>query len=355
MNADFREEDLSIEPWVLIPAYEPDDKLVALVDALVKRFPVLVVDDGSTGAGCSAIFQRAGEAGAVVLHHKFNLGKGSALKTGIEYVAQLGLDVPGVVTADADGQHAPEDIARIAQAMAEHPGAIILGARNFAKMPARSKTGNSLTRLAFRAGTGLRVSDTQTGLRGLPQSLFPELLTLAGERYEYEMNMLLAIPSWGVPFHEVEIDTIYIDGNKSTHFHALRDGYRVFSRVVNYVGSSLVSTLVDYALYLTLCSLSVSVGLSFAVSKAASSVLNYELNCRTVFRTRPSAANILAYAALVAFALLAGTPAVYALTALGLGELLSKIIIDIVFFAFNYFMQKHVVFRKKRAKESEHP
>lgn len=339
----------------MIPAYEPDDKLVALVDALANRFPVLVVDDGSTGAGCPAVFQRAGEAGAVVLHHRVNLGKGSALKTGIAYVQKLGPDVPGVVTADADGQHTPADIARIAEAMAAHPGAIILGARDFAKMPARSKTGNALTRLAFRAGTGLRVSDTQTGLRGLPQNLFSELLTLSGERYEYEMNMLLAIPAWEVPFHEVEIDTIYIDGNKSTHFNALRDGYRVFSRVVKYVGSSLASTLADYALYLILCSLGVSVALSFAVSKAASSFLNYELNCRTVFHARPSAANALAYATLVAFTLLAGMPAVYALTKLGVSQLLSKIIVDIVFFAFNYFMQKHVVFRKKRPKENGDP
>jgi putative flippase GtrA len=315
------------------------------------RFPVLVVDDGSTHAGCAEVFARAEALGAVVLHHPVNLGKGTALKTGIRHLADLDESIPGVITADADGQHAPDDIAKIADAMAEYPDALILGARDFSKMPARSRTGNTITRFVYRASTGLRVTDTQTGLRGLPRSLFPQLLELSGERYEYEMNMLLALPAWKADFHEVKIDTIYIDGNKSTHFHALRDGLRVFSRVTKYAASSLVSTGVDYALYLGLSAFSLDAALCFAISKTVASVLNYELNCRAVFRARPSAASAFAYAALVGFSLLVGTPAVSLLTRAGLERLLAKLIVDLVLFTFNYFMQKHVVFRRKKAKK----
>ena len=348
-----REEEASIKPWVLIPAYEPDEKLAALVEALEGRFPVIIVDDGSVRPGCSEIFARAAATGAVVLRHKVNLGKGTALKTGVAYLADLGENIPGVVTADADGQHAPGDIARIAAAMREHPDALILGARDFSKMPARSRTGNTITRFAFRASTGLGVTDTQTGLRGLPRSLFPQLLELASERYEYEMNMLLALPAWKADFYEVKIDTIYIDGNKSTHFHALSDGLRVFSRVVRYTASSLASTAVDYALYLVLAALPLEVALCFAISKSISSILNYQLNCRAVFRTRPSAASAFAYAALVAFSLLAGSPAVFFLTGAGLGNFLAKLIVDLVLFAFNYLVQKHVIFRRKKKEKTE--
>lgn len=333
---------------MLIPAYEPDDKLVVLTEALAGDFAVLIVDDGSTGAACGAVFARAEAAGAVVLRHSVNLGKGIALKTGIAYVSKLGETCLGVVTADADGQHAPADIARVAQAMLEHPGALILGARDFSQMPARSKTGNSITRLAFRMSTGLRIKDTQTGLRGLPRALFPQLLELAGERYEYEMNMLLALPAWEAPFHEVPISTIYINKNRSSHFHALRDGYRVFSRVANYAASSLSSTALDYALFVGLTALGLGVAASFILSRAASSVLNYLLNCRTVFRTRPNAKNALAFAALVGFSMLVGAPAVALITTLGLHKLAAKFLVDTALFAFNFYMQKHVVFRVKR-------
>ena len=237
--------------------------------------------------------------------------------------------------------------------MAEHPDELILGTRDFSKMPARSRTGNTITHFAFHASTGLDVSDTQTGLRGLPRNLFPQLLELAGERYEYEMNMLLAINAWGARFCEVKIDTIYIDGNKSTHFHALKDGLRVFSRVMKYAVSSLVSTGVDYALYLLLTSFDFNVALCFAASKVISSVLNYEINCRAVFRQRPSPASVLAYAGLVAFSLLVGSPAVSLLTGAGLHSLLAKIAVDVVLFLFNYLMQKHVVFRRKKAEEQK--
>lgn len=311
------------------------------------------MDDGSACAGCGEIFSRAQASGATVLHHSVSLGKGSALKTGFAYLQKFHPEIPGAITADANGQYSVKNIEKIADAMAGHPDAVILGTRDLSKMPLRMRAGNAVTRLAFRASASLRISDTQTGLRGLPASLFPKLLELAGERYEYEVNMLLALPAWQASFFEVKTDTVYIEGGSSARFHVLRDGSRVFSRVIRYIASSLVSTALDYTLYLILTSLGLNIALCFATAKTAGSVLNYELNCRTVFRARPSVKSMLGYAGLVGFSLLAGTPAVTLLIKAGFGKIVGKIIVDLTLFMFNFLMQKYIVFRKKDAKKKE--
>lgn len=219
--------------WILIPAYKPDEKLLLLTQKLIADFPVLVVDDGG-GEAYGALFEKVQAMGALVLHHQVNRGKGAALKTGIAHLLQRE-DCLGAVTADADGQHTPEDIARIAEAMQQEPDAMIIGGRDFSQMPPRSKTGNTITRFFFRLCTGLAISDTQTGLRGLPYALFDKLLQVSGDRYEYEMNMLLALKLWKTPYREISIQTVYLDNNSSSHFNALRDGMRVFSRLFRFV------------------------------------------------------------------------------------------------------------------------
>jgi glycosyltransferase involved in cell wall biosynthesis len=235
------------KPWVLIPAYKPDSRLPGLIEKLKDDFQILVVDDGG-GETYSSIFDSARMLGAVVLTHDVNRGKGAAIKTGLAWL-QDKPGVSGVITADADGQHSPEDIEKIAAAMAEHPDAVIIGGRDFSHMPARSRFGNTITRFFFRLGTGSRISDTQSGLRGLPASLFDKLAATEGDRYEYEMNVLLSLGDWHAPAVEIPISTIYIDDNSSSHFHALKDGLKVFSRGMRYFLSSIVSTAVDYALY----------------------------------------------------------------------------------------------------------
>ena len=183
---------------VLIPAYKPNERFVELVRQLISEgMNVLAVDDGS-GPECAQYFKEAQESGATVLKHDINRGKGAALRTGI---AELMKDetVKGIVTADADGQHTLKDISRIIDAMKQNPGVFVIGARSFSgEVPLRSRFGNSVTRTVFKFATGLKISDTQTGLRGVPQRLFGELTKLKGDRYEYEMDMLLYLQRWDV-------------------------------------------------------------------------------------------------------------------------------------------------------------
>jgi len=216
---------------ILIPAYRPSDALSQLVDQLRQRGAerVVIVDDGS-GADYLELFQTIKERDrADYLAHPTNRGKGSALKTGFGFVAEKYPDAIGVVTADADGQHTAEDIIKLADRLSGNPSAMIMGSRRFAgQLPWRSRFGNTLTRKIFSRLTGQQVSDTQTGLRGIPADWLDWLITLPGERYEYEMAMLLGAKERGLTIVEEPISTVYEPGNRSSHFNPLIDSWRIY-------------------------------------------------------------------------------------------------------------------------------
>jgi glycosyltransferase involved in cell wall biosynthesis len=215
---------------VLVPAWQPDSGLVMLVDALLNAGfgSVVVVDDGS-GTCYFDIFEVLRPcSGVVVLTHAVNLGKGRALKTGFNHVLSAMPDVDAVVTADADGQHRVHDIAAVAMCLLSAEGEVVLGTREFGKeVPWRNWFGNRVTRFLFGLVAGVRVRDTQTGLRGFSREVLPELLVLGGERYEYEMSVLAYICKRTVPV-ELPIETLYLEGNRSSHFHPLWDSIRIY-------------------------------------------------------------------------------------------------------------------------------
>jgi len=214
---------------VLIPAWDPDRTLIPLVASLLELGfgAIIVVDDGSSS---SEIFSELKPLDRVhMLRHAINLGKGRALKSGINYFL---CDFPAfdvLVTADADGQHAAADIARVATAALRNSTKAVLGSRGFVKdVPLRSRIGNGFTCRIFALVTGVRLIDTQTGLRAFPRSMLPSLLVLEGERYEYEMNVLTYICRTGSKPLEVPIETIYFEGNKSSRFNPIRDSMSIY-------------------------------------------------------------------------------------------------------------------------------
>ena len=330
---------------VLIPAYKPDEKLIKLIGELKDDFFVLVVDDGS-GDEYAHIFKSVEDLGAHVLHHEVNMGKGAGLKSGIRYLKENGAE--NVVTADSDGQHTPEDIRKVSDAMEQHPHTFITGRRDFSKMPLRSKLGNSITCFLFKASTGIRITDTQTGLRGIPACLFDQMLQVEGDRYEYEMNALLMLKKWDAKYMEVPISTVYIDGNKSSHFRAVSDGLRVIIRVLSYAAASLISTGVDYFLYILLHAFSLPVAVCYIIARIISSFLNYQLNCRMVFGGKPTAKNALGYALLVLVIMGIGSLSVTLLSHFNVHGVLAKLMIDVVLFVVNYFVQNKIIFAKKK-------
>ena len=344
-------EESPAQPVVLIPAYKPDERLTALVRQLRERaFAVLLVDDGG-GEAFAPIFADCQALGAMVVRHAVNLGKGRALKSGINEILLRWPQTVGVVTADADGQHTSEDIGKIADALQVHPHTLIIGARAFSgEVPWKSRAGNAMTRVVYRLATGVRVYDTQTGLRGIPAEALPAMASLPGERYEYEMNMLLKLRDLALPALEVPITTVYIDDNKSSHFHPLRDGARIYLVIFRFMFSSIASFLVDYLLYLgCLHWLKLPVFISYAIARLCSAGFNYKLNKYTVFGGHGGKRAALRYFLLAAVQLGVGALLTKLLAdRVGFNASLIKLPVDIVLFFISFIVQRDFVFKVKR-------
>lgn len=219
---------------VVIPALNPTAKLPGMIRELSPA-RIVVVNDGSAPE-YDGVFGELKATGCVVLTHERNRGKGDALKTGIRYALGVYPNADGVVTADADGQHSPKDIRRIAERMNETPKSVVLGVRDFSQKqtPFKSRFGNRMTSLAFRLKTGVKLDDTQTGLRGFPMCYAGVALLAEGSRFEYEMNLLMTLRKAGIPLTAVPIETIYSDNNRSTHFRAVRDSLRVYLNIIKF-------------------------------------------------------------------------------------------------------------------------
>jgi glycosyltransferase involved in cell wall biosynthesis len=216
----------------LIPAFRPDRRLVDLVvDLRAAGFgSVIVVDDGSPDAAAPVFAALAGLPGCDLLRHDVNRGKGRAIKTGLARFLERYPAAAGVVTVDADGQHLAPDVARVAASFLAAPDALVIGSRQFAaRTPWRSRFGNRLTRQVFRWVAGVRLADTQSGLRCFSRAVAAQLLALAGERYEYEMNVLAACPRLKVPLREVPVAAVYLDGNSSSHFNPVVDSIKIYA------------------------------------------------------------------------------------------------------------------------------
>lgn len=241
---------------VLIPAYKPDESLIDTVKEIREQAPemdVVVVDDGGKEA-FAPIFERVRELGATVLVHEENRGKGAALKTGFAYLLEKG-ETEGCVTADADGQHLTKDIIKVAQKVKENPDALVIGGRKFNRpgVPLRSKAGNYATRFTYNLLCGQCLGDTQTGLRGIPASRLGDMLTIPGDRYEYEMGQLLRARAMDLPLVETEIETVYRDVENSTsHFNPLQDAMRVYKPVVMAGLGLIIAAIVDILLFVLL-------------------------------------------------------------------------------------------------------
>jgi len=215
---------------VIIPALNPTKTLADLVSELLPA-RVVVVNDGS-GSEYDGVFAALN---CVVLTHARNKGKGDALKTGIRYALDAYPDAVGIVTADADGQHSASDIKKIAAHLAS-ANSVVLGVRDFEQKgtPFKSRLGNRTTSLMFRLKTGVNLTDTQTGLRGFPMCYAGIALLAEGSRFEYEMNLLMTLCKAKIPIAAVPIETIYSDGNRSTHFRAVRDSLRIYGNIIKF-------------------------------------------------------------------------------------------------------------------------
>lgn len=340
---------------ILIPSYEPNNRLLTLLSQLSSHLPhqpVVIVDDGS-GPAYDAWFQQAAELGADVVRYPTNRGKGHALKVGFAHIERC---YPGqqVVCADSDGQHSPTDIRRVAEHLEQSDADVVLGSRLFVgQVPARSKFGNTLTSKAFGLVTGRTLLDTQTGLRAYPARLLPWLQQVEGDRFEYELRLLLQGARHGQHIEELPIETIYLEQNASSHFRPLQDSARVYRPLLAFALSSFAGFLIDAAVLFALVTLTGQLAASAVVARIVSASVNFAVNRGWVFRTRGSAETgaplrtaVLRYAALATFLLGANILLLEALWHLTNNLVLAKVATEAVLFTLSFLVQKVYVFSR---------
>ena len=334
---------------VVIPAYEPDEKLLRVVAELKRDtdYAIVVVNDGSSEAA-EPVFAALPE-GVTLLRHAQNRGKGRALKTAYEYIAAHFPQSEGIVTVDADGQHLPADVVRVSEDWEAHPETLVLGSRRFTgTVPWRSRAGNAITRVVFRLSTGVSVYDTQTGLRAFAVSRIPMMLEMRGERYEYEINVLLYATRQHMPIREVTIETVYIADNASSHFHPMRDSWRIYKMILLFAASSLLAAAVDYVLVLSLSALFAkqAQGLLWSVllARVISSFLNYMLNRKLVFEDC-SRRSVFRYY-LVAAGIMAANYGLLSLISRVMPLALAKLLVELALYPLSFYLQRRFVFAR---------
>ncbi|WP_347754119.1 glycosyltransferase family 2 protein [Agrococcus sp. ProA11] len=334
---------------VLICALGPDQRLVALVEALAPR-TVVVVDDGSRPSAAAA-FTEVARLGATVLHHQRNLGKGAALRTGIAHIMAAH---PGehIVTADCDGQHRPDDVAAVEMALESgaHSGAIVLGERCFTGVvPARSRIGNAVSRTLFALASGVRVGDAQTGLRGLPADALHWIVAVPGDRFEHEQRVLLDAARRRVPLHGVPIATVYLDQNASSHFRPLSDSARIagplLAPIARFTALGISCFLLDAVLVVVLTGVLGAAGLAALLARGVSATAHFLIGRRWIFHAEGSLREqARRYAILAVVVAAVGALALQIAVTAGAALLPAKLGIDAALAALTYLAQRFGVF-----------
>ncbi len=344
---------------ILIPSLNPDDNMIRLIENLRSEGfrHIVCVDDGS-GEEYRSYYDRAEkEYGCDILRHCINMGKGRGIKTGLNFIRNTYPDSPGLVTVDSDGQHSIEDTVKCAKAMTEHPDSLIFGCRNFKDegVPFKSYYGNTITRSVMKLFCGVSLSDTQTGLRAIPQELIETFVNAKGERYEYEMQQILLCKEMDIPIVEVPIRTIYIEDNKGTHFNPLTDSVRIYAQFGKFIFASLSSFLLDivlFSLFVRALALPFSEGeryilISTVAARIISAIWNFLINRKAVFKAKTNIfRNAVKYAILAVCQLLLSAGLVtlfFRLT--GFNETVIKIVVDCCLFVISYQIQREIVFK----------
>ncbi|MCR4618995.1 MAG: bifunctional glycosyltransferase family 2/GtrA family protein [Lachnospiraceae bacterium] len=375
---------------VVLPSLNPDEKLNSVVDGLIEKgfTDIVIVNDGSNAEHLKPFEKAAEHPEVTVLTHEVNKGKGRGLKTAFEFVLENRPESKGVVTVDGDGQHTSHDIYNCAKRMVDEKDKVVLGCRDFDSpgVPPKSRFGNKTTSRVFSMFCGMKISDTQTGLRAIPREFLPLLVATKGERFEYETEMFFALHKAHISWVEEKIDTVYIDDNSETHFNPFLDSIKIYRIILKFIFkytlSSLICCVIDIGLFNLLNvllahstvlddikigtkvgeffvkvfsggndTIALKVLIATVVARIVSSIVNYFLNKNAVFESKTSVKKSMWKYYILCFAqMILAAAGVFALSALfGGGEALEglvyKPIVDVLLFLGSYQIQQRWVFR----------
>ena len=335
----------------LIPSYEPDEELLKVVSELLENsFKVIVVNDGSN-ITYNKIFEQL-PVSVHYLHYEMNMGKGFALKHGLQYIRSNFSEDSIIVTLDSDGQHKVSDAIKVCD-LCEEKGGLVLGSRHFDKgTPFKSRFGNWMARTTFLLSTHHKIYDTQTGLRAFNYELISKMQLVKGNRYEYEMNVLLDAIRDGTIIREVKIETLYVNNNAGTHFSPFKDTMRIFKEVIKFSASSLIAFGIDYGAFALLTLINNPwehwVLMCVIIARVISASINFTINYHLVFKKKESLwMAFIKYAGLAVFILGCNLLLMWLLhEQAGMNEYLAKIIVETTLFITSWIVQRLLVFRK---------
>lgn len=343
---------------IVIPSYKPEKEIMMeFIKQVKEKFNnIVVVDDGS-GKEYRELFEQIEKEGITVLKHYENLGKGRAIKTAFNYVLNEYEGITGVVTADCDGQHHIEDIIKCVKKLKENPNKLIIGSRDFngAEVPLRSKFGNKLTIATLRTFVGIKVTDTQSGLRAFGIETMKKFLHVAGERYEYETNMLIECKESNIEIDEVPTSTIYIRNNTLSHFNPIKDSIIIYKIFIKYIIASLSSFLLDILLFMFFIKIFphfrvgmiTEIVVVTIVARILSSLYNFFVNAKVVFKNA-NRNSIVKYFVLVVIQMFVSAFTVSEIFLFThFSSTLIKLIVDTIIFIINFVIQREWVFKSK--------
>lgn len=343
---------------LIIPAYNPDEKFIAFLQSLASDGwnDIIVVDDGSKLETQKYFNLAETQYGCEIVRHYVNLGQGRAFKSAFNYCVGKYGDNPdfiGVVECDCDGQHVLDDVNRCAELLHANPDKFILGVRNFKDkdIPFRSRFGNRCTNFVFKVFCGLDIEDTQTGLKGIPKAFIYKLIEAKGERFEYASSVLLEAKNNNVEILQFPIQTIYIDGNATSHFNPLVDSLRIYSLIFRYLLSSLSTVVIDFVVFAIfikiLSQYNNTVYLASTVAKLFSATFNFYINKRKVFCSKGNiACEAVKYVLLCFGHILASATLINLLVKYtAIASVPAKMIVDTVLFMAVYYIQNVWVFK----------
>ena len=356
---------------VVIPVFNPEPGLQSLCRSLVSSFRIVIVVDDGSKENCSA-FKSLPES-ILVIRHACNKGKGAAIKTALRYLSE-NTEAEYAVFADGDGQHLPKDIVAVAN-RANCSGNTVLGVRRFklGQVPLRSWVGNVCTALIVRLLMGIRVSDTQTGLRAISRRLFDELAAEPGDRYEFEVRLFRFLKERQEKLEQVEIDTVYIDSNRASHFRPVMDSIRIYRNLIGsmflkFCGSSILGFLIDNLIF-TCCILLLGASgysrkymifVSLVIARIVSATCNYYCNRRLVFKSKGrllvSYSRYWGLVCLIAILSYCGTTLISAVSnSEGWHITCVKVFVETILFLLSYRLQKIWVFQTTAKKDGAWP
>lgn len=340
-------------PVALVPAYKPDAKLIKIAKDLVETQTiqcVYCIDDGS-GESFAHIFNELIKLGVRVLRHKVNLGKGMALRTGLNTISCNHPDTVGVITFDADGQHLVNDISKVSEKLLSNQTALILGSREIDQSaPLRSRFGNSVTRHTLRFFTGIKLEDTQTGLRGIPAALIPALLRLKTTGYDFELDMLICAKQQKIEMIEVPIETVYIDENESSHFNPILDSIKIYFVFLRFSSVSLITASIDYLVFSIMFLSSSSLLLSMIICRLVAASFQFTVSHSFVFKKKGSwiSAAQRYFVVLLLLSTLSYFGMYSAMKFLNISPLISKVFTEGTIFLLSFLLQRDFVFSNDR-------